>query len=211
MIVEDLTIVRAGLVAIVGAEDDLEVVGEAGDGAPALALAERVRPDVALMDIHMPNMDGLAATAALVSSANPPKVIVLTSLGFDRYLLAALRSGASAFLLKDTEPERLVEAIRVVAAGEALLEPEAIRRLIEAFNSAVPDDSLLVRLTPREREVLLHIARGLTNAEIADTLGLKTSTVKDHVNALLGKIGARDRVQATIFAYDAGLVRAGHH
>lgn len=204
--------VRAGLSAIVGSQPDLEVVGEAGDGASALTSAERLAPDLVLMDVQMPGVDGLTATARLTAGPQPPKVLVLTTFHQDAYVFAALRAGASGFLLKDAGPAELIAAIRTVAAGEAMLSPAVTRRLIDAFAtgavSAAPDvDRRLAGLTARERDVLLRIAQGLSNAEIGDALGIGVGTVKAHVNALLSKIGARDRVQATIIAYDSGLVR----
>ncbi|MEU4562151.1 response regulator transcription factor [Actinoplanes sp. NPDC023936] len=204
--------IRAGLCAIVGSQGDMDVVGEAGDGAAAIELAERLAPDVVLMDIRMPGMDGLTATARLTAGENPPRVLVLTTFHQDAYVFQALRAGASGFLLKDSEPADLVAAIRVVAAGEAMLSPLSTRRLIDAFTSGAvtvdrTDDPRLTRLTPREREVLEQVATGLSNAEIGTVLGIGAGTVKTHVNALLPKLGVRDRVQATILAYDLGLVR----
>ncbi|MET3425797.1 DNA-binding NarL/FixJ family response regulator [Actinoplanes tereljensis] len=209
---DDQVMVRAGLAAIVGSQDDLEVVGEAGDGAAALALAAVVAPDVVLMDVRMPGMDGLAATERLAASASPPKVLVLTTFHQDAHVFQALKAGASGFLLKDAEPADLVAAIRVVAAGEAMLSPTVTRRLIDAFATgtvaAAPEADLrLAALTPREREVLLGVARGLSNAEVGTELGIGVGTVKAHVNALMAKLGAANRVQATIVAYDLGLVR----
>ena len=212
IVVDDQVMVRAGLAAIVGSQDDLEVVGEAGDGAGALELAARVEPDVVLMDIRMPGMDGLTATARLTATDRPPRVLVLTTFHQDAYVFQALRAGASGFLLKDAEPTELVAAIRIIAAGEAMLSPTVTRRLIDAFATGVvattrPDDPRLATLTPREREVLASVATGLSNAEIGTALGIAPGTVKAHINALLPKLGARDRVQATIIAYDLGLAR----
>jgi DNA-binding NarL/FixJ family response regulator len=212
MVVDDQLVVRAGLCAIIAAQDDMTVVGEAGDGAGAIELAARVQPDVVVMDVRMPGMDGLTATARLTAGERPPRVLVLTSFHQDAYVFQALRVGASGFLLKDADPADLVAAIRVVAAGEAMLSPTVTRRLIEAFASGVvaaarSDDPRLARLTPRERDVLTRLATGLSNAEIGEALGITAGTVKAHVNALLAKIGARDRVQATIVAYDLGLAR----
>ena len=212
MVVDDQVMVRAGLCAIVAAQDDLEVVGEAGDGAAAVELAGRVRPDVVLMDVRMPGMDGLTATERLTAGQQPPRVLVLTTFHQDAYVFQALRAGASGFLLKDAEPAELVAAIRVVAAGEAMLSPAVTRRLIDAFaagtvTEARAEDPRLERLTPRERDVLAQVAAGLSNAEIGAALGIAAGTVKAHVNALLPKLGVRDRVQATIVAYDLGLVR----
>ncbi|MFI7602015.1 response regulator [Actinoplanes sp. NPDC049681] len=212
MVVDDQLMVRAGIAAIVDAENDLAIVGEAGDGAAALEVAARVRPDVVLMDIRMPGMDGLTATARLTTAPQPPKVLVLTTFHQDAYVYEALKAGASGFVLKDTEPADLLAAIRVVADGEAMLSPAVTRRLIDAFATgglvaAARDDPRLDGLTPREREVLVSIAGGLSNAEIGAALGITTGTVKAHVNALLAKLGVRDRVQATIVAYNLGLVR----
>jgi DNA-binding NarL/FixJ family response regulator len=212
LIVDDQVMVRAGLAAIVAAQDDLEVVGEAADGTAALALAEATAPDVVLMDVRMPGMDGLTATARLTSGERPPRVLVLTTFHQDAYVYQALRAGASGFLLKDAAAGELVAAIRVVATGEAMLGPAVTRRLIDAFASgavaAAPEsDPRLDALTRREREVLVCLARGLSNAEIGTALGIGVGTVKAHVNALLPKLGARDRVQATIVAYDLGVVR----
>jgi DNA-binding NarL/FixJ family response regulator len=214
MVVDDQVMVRAGLAAIVGSQPDLEVVGEAGDGAAAVALAGTALPDVVLMDIRMPGVDGLTATARLTAGPHPPRVIVLTTFHQDEYVFQALRAGASGFLLKDSEPADLVAAVRTVAAGEAMLSPVVTRRLIDAFASGAVgapsgSDPRIAALTPRERDVLTAIARGLSNAEIGALLGITTGTVKVHVNALLGKIGVRDRVQATIVAYDTGLVSPG--
>ena len=212
MVVDDQLMVRAGLCAIVDSQDDLDVVGEAGDGVQALDLAARVEPDVVLMDVRMPGMDGLTATARLTTGDRPPRVLVLTTFHQDAYVFQALRAGASGFLLKDADPAELIAAIRVVAAGEAMLSPTVTRQLIDAFAigmvaTARPDDPRLARLTPRERDVLARLATGESNAEVGAALGITAGTVKAHVNALLPKLGARDRVQATIVAYDLGLVR----
>ena len=211
IVVDDQVMVRAGLCAILSSQDDLEIVGEAGDGAGALEVAARVQSDVVLMDVRMPGMDGLTATARLTAGERPPRVLVLTTFHQDAYVFQALRAGASGFLLKDAEPAELVAAVRIIAAGEAMLGPAVTRRLIDAFASgavaaARTDDPRLDRLTPRERDVLVHVATGLSNAEIGEALGIAAGTVKAHVNALLPKVGARDRVQATIVAYDLGLV-----
>ncbi|MBB4762566.1 DNA-binding NarL/FixJ family response regulator [Actinoplanes digitatis] len=209
---DDQLMIRAGISAIVGAEDDLEVVGEAGDGQAALDLAARLRPDVVLMDVRMPGMDGLTATALLTAADPRTKVLVLTTFHQDRYVYEALKAGAAGFVLKDVLPADLLAAIRVVADGEAMLSPAVTRRLIDAFadgglTGPVEPGPRLAGLTPREREVLLGIASGQSNAEIGAALGITTGTVKVHVNALLAKLGVRDRVQATIAAYDLGLVR----
>lgn len=211
MVVDDQAVVRAGFAAIVDAEPDLTVVAEAGDGASAVALAAEERPDLVLMDIRMPGMDGLTATRLVTAAPDAPRVLVLTTFDLDAYVYEALRAGASGFLLKDALPEDLLSAIRVVAAGEGILAPTVTRRLIGTFAQGAPQPpavtGALSSLTPREKEVLLHIAAGLANAEIGAALGVTTGTVKTHVNALLSKLGLRDRVQATILAYESGLVR----
>jgi DNA-binding NarL/FixJ family response regulator len=213
MVVDDQPVVRAGFAAIVDAEPDLTVVGTAGDGASALALAGRTDPDVVLMDIRMPGMDGLSATARLTSAGPRPRVLVLTTFDLDEYVYQALRAGASGFLLKDADPADLVDAVRVVAAGEGLLAPSVTRRLIEAFarGGLAPAPTRPpgppAGLTPREVEVLTLIARGRSNTEIGVELGIATGTVKTYINALFAKLAVRDRVQATIWAYDLGLVR----
>ena len=213
IVVDDQPVVRAGFVAIIDSEPDLTVVGEAGDGASAVDLARRLRPDVVLMDIRMPGMDGLTATGLLTGSGDGPRVLVLTTFDLDQYVFHALKVGASGFLLKDAEPDDLLAAVRVIAAGDGMLAPAVTRRLIDAFASggavapAPAEPSALDGLTRREREVLTLIAGGLSNSEIGERLGVATGTVKTHVNALLGKLGVRDRVQATILAYDMGLVR----
>ncbi len=211
IVVDDQPVVRAGFAAIVDAEPDLEVVGEAADGAAALDVCARTSPDVVLMDIRMPGMDGLTATARLTATGGGPRVLVLTTYDEDAYVFEALRVGASGFLLKDSEPADLLAAVRIVAAGEAMLAPSVTRRLIDAFAHGTPasaaPDPRLAGLTPRERQVLTSLAGGLSNAEIGAALGVATGTVKAHVNALLAKLGVRDRVQATIVAYDLGLVR----
>ncbi|MFI5841236.1 response regulator [Catenuloplanes sp. NPDC051500] len=212
IVVDDQPIVLAGFAAIIDAEPDLDVVGTAADGAAAVEAAARLRPDLVVMDIRMPGMDGLAATRLITAAEDAPKVLVLTTFDLDAYVFEALRAGASGFLLKDADPDELLSAIRVIAAGEALLDPAVTGRLIAAFASgrateASPQPAELAALTPRERDVLTLIAEGLSNAEIAGRLGVGVGTVKTHVNALLTKIGVRDRVQATILAYDVGLVR----
>lgn len=210
-VADDQAVVRAGIAAVLDVEPDLSVVGQAADGDAAVALAVSLRPDVALMDVRMPGMDGLRATAEIVARAPGTRVVVLTTFGLDEYLFAALRAGASGFLLKDAEPERVADAVRVAAAGDALLDPGVTRRLVDRF-AAEPeprDARVLATLTPRETEVLRQVARGLTNAEIGDALGISRATVKDHVAVVLGKLGVRDRLQATIAAYETGLVRPG--
>ncbi|GAA4451758.1 response regulator [Phytohabitans houttuyneae] len=211
LVVDDQPVVRAGFAAILDAEPDLSVVGMAADGAAAVELAGSLRPDVVVMDIRMPGMDGLTATRLLTGAPDPPRVLVLTTFDLDAYVFEALRAGASGFLLKDANPDDLLAAIRVVAAGEGMLAPAVTRRLIAAFAGgalAPPSEvSPPPGLTPREREVLALVASGLSNAEIGERLGVATGTVKTHVNALLTKLDVRDRVQATILAYDIGLVR----
>ncbi|ADB33317.1 two component transcriptional regulator, LuxR family [Kribbella flavida DSM 17836] len=210
LVADDQVVVRAGFAAIVNAEPDLTVVGQAGDGTTAVSLAGELDPDVVLMDIRMPGLDGLSATRLITGRGDRPRVLVLTTFDLDAYVYEALRSGASGFLLKDARPEDLLTAIRVIAAGDGMLAPTVTRRLIHAFAQAAPTpgtSQTLDRLTPREREVLALLAAGRSNAEIGDELGVATGTVKTHVNALLSKLDARDRVQATIIAYDTGLVR----
>ncbi|MGA5039722.1 response regulator [Streptomyces capoamus] len=213
IVVDDQAVVRAGFAAIVDAEPGLTVVAEAGDGATAVSLAAAGEADVVLMDIRMPGMDGLTATRLITASDSGPRVLVLTTFDLDEYVYEALRAGASGFLLKDAEPEQLLSAIRVVAAGDGILAPAVTRRLIDTFARMAPppppSGGPLDRLTQREREVLLKIACGLTNAEIGGELGVTTGTVKSHVNALLSKLGLRDRVQATILAYETGLITPG--
>jgi DNA-binding NarL/FixJ family response regulator len=217
MVVDDQPVVRAGFAAILDAEPDLSVVGTAAEGGAALALAARQDPDVVLMDIRMPGMDGLTATARLTAAGPRPRVLVLTTFDLDEYVYQALRAGASGFLLKDADPADLVAAVRVVAGGDGLLAPPVTRRLIEAFASGSVSppvrtdpggpDGPLAGLTPREAQVLTLVARGLSNTEIGTELGIATGTVKTYVNGLFAKLGVRDRVQATIRAYDLGLVR----
>jgi len=215
-IADDQPLVRAGLRAILEAEDDLVVVAEAADGREAVEQAALRSVDVACLDIRMPVMDGIEATRRLgeLPGRPPPKVLVLTTFELDEYVVDALRAGASGFLLKDTPPEELVRAVRVVAAGEALLAPSVTRRLLDRFAAQVPapgpdGEAALAALTEREREVLLLVARGLSNAEIARSLVVSDATVKTHVAHVLGKLGLRDRIQAVILAYETGLVRPG--
>jgi DNA-binding NarL/FixJ family response regulator len=212
LIVDDQALVRAGFRMIIDAEDDMRVVGEAGDGAEAVELARRTTPDIVLMDIRMPEMDGIEATRRLSAEHTGGRVIILTTYDLDEYVFDALGAGASGFLLKDVPPEDLVKGIRVTAQGEALLAPSITRRLIEEFTSSRPvtvPAGTLDGLTEREVEVLRLVARGMSNAEIAGKLFVGESTVKTHVGHILEKLGLRDRVQAVIRAYEAGLVKPG--
>lgn len=213
LLVDDQAMIRQGLRMILEAEPGLTVVGEAGDGRESLDLVERARPDVVLMDIRMPTMDGIEACRRINERTDPPRVLILTTFDLDEHVFAALDAGASGFLLKDAPAEHLVEAITVVSAGEALLAPSITRRLIEEFARRPRPDperfDWVDELTEREREVLTHIARGCSNAEIAARLYLGEATVKTHVGRILAKLGARDRVQAVICAYEAGLVAPG--
>lgn len=211
VVADDQPVLRGGIAAILDAEPDLSVVGQAGDGDAALTLVERTRPDVAVLDIRMPGIDGISVVAAISARLPEVRSIILTTFGLDEYVFTALRAGAAGFLLKDAEPEEVVTAVRVVAAGGALLDPGVTRRLIDRFATGPgPQDSARLRtLTPRETQVLSHVARGLSNTEIADALGISPATVKDHVATILGKLSVRDRLQATIAAYEGGLIRPG--
>jgi DNA-binding NarL/FixJ family response regulator len=210
LIADDQALVRAGFRVLIESAPDLEVVGEAADGVQAVALARSEAADVVLMDIRMPELDGLAATRELVTGPEGPRVIILTTFDVDEYVFEALRSGASGFLLKDTEPAELLQAVRVVAAGEALLAPSVTKRLIEEFATR-PDPhrtppEALASLTEREREVLALVARGLSNHEIAAELVISPATAKTHVSRVMMKLGARDRAQLVVIAYETGLV-----
>ncbi|GEL26264.1 DNA-binding response regulator [Pseudonocardia sulfidoxydans NBRC 16205] len=213
LVVDDQAMVREGFAALLDAQPDMTVVGTAGDGRAALTEAASSSPDVVLMDIRMPEMDGLAATRALMGSTEPPKVLVLTTFDLDDYIFDALAAGASGFLLKHAPATELLHAVRVVAAGEALLAPEVTRRLIGHFVAARPDPAAgprpdrLASLTDRETEVLGLVARGLSNTEIAAGLVLAEQTVKTHVSRIFAKLGLRDRAQAVVVAYECGLVR----
>ncbi|MFF4370863.1 response regulator [Streptomyces sp. NPDC001594] len=217
LIVDDQAMIRAGFGALLNAQPDIEVVGEAGDGQQGIELCAAHRPDVVLMDVRMPVLDGLEATRRLMApppgTGHRPRVLMLTTFDIDDYVYDALAAGASGFLLKDAPPADLIRAVRVVAAGEALLSPRVTRRLIEGFvrsrPPARPAEGRLHGLTPRETEVLVQIARGRSNAEIAGELFLAEQTVKTHVGRILDKISARDRAQAIVFAYESGLVKAG--
>lgn len=209
LIVDDQALVRVGLRMIVESDADLRVVGEAANGLEAVAAAVETRPDVVLMDVRMPEMDGIEATRRTTALEPAPKVLVLTTFDLDEHAFAALRAGASGFLLKEAPPEQLLAGIRTVAAGEQLLAPSLTRRLIERFSTSSPPAAppALDVLTPREREVLGLVARALTNAEIAASLVVSETTVKTHVARILMKLGLRDRVQAVVLAYESGLVR----
>ena len=213
LLVDDDALMRAGLAAIFSSDDAIEVVGEASDGRVAIERVRGFRPDVVLMDVRMPDVDGIAATREVVAVAPDARVVILTTFEDDDYIFGALTAGASGFLLKRTSPELLLDAIKAVAAGDSLLSPSVTRRVIDRM-AALPSgeavlDRRLERLTTREREVLEQLARGLSNAEIAGTLVIEESTVKTHVKRILMKLGLRDRVQAVIFAYESGVVRPG--
>jgi DNA-binding NarL/FixJ family response regulator len=214
VLVDDQALVRTGFSMVLAAEPDIEVVGEAADGLQAIQTARRLRPDVVLMDIRMPNLDGIEATRRLAGPevTDPVSVLILTTYDLDEYVFAALRAGACGFLLKHTSPEGLVEAIRTVASGEGLIAPSVTRRLIAEFArapAAPAPPRELERLTEREREVLELVARGKSNAEIAKELVVGATTVKTHVGRVLTKLGLRDRIEAVIFAYEAGMIRPG--
>jgi DNA-binding NarL/FixJ family response regulator len=215
LIVDDQALVRAGFRMVLEAEDDLQVVGEAASGSEAVEEALRAQPDVVLMDVRMPELDGIEATRRLVAAGSSARVVMLTTFDLDEYVYSALRAGASGFVLKDIPPEQLVDGIRAVARGDALLSPSVTRKLIEEF-ARRPDppsatSSALAELTPRELEVLGLIARGLSNAEIASDLFVSEPTVKTHVAHVLAKLQLRDRVQAVVLAYESGLVRPAEH
>lgn len=218
VIADDQAMVRAGFAALLNAADDIRVVADAADGVDALATIHEHRPDVVLMDVRMPRMDGLETTRRLLETGAPgtlqPRVLMLTTFDIDDYVYDALAAGASGFLLKDAPPNDLIAAVRVVAAGEALLAPSVTRRLIERFVSTRPrragERLRLNALTDRETEVLCLIARGKSNTELASELFLAEQTVKSHVGRIFAKLGVRDRAQAIVFAYESGLVRAGN-
>ncbi|MEU5025390.1 response regulator transcription factor [Streptomyces milbemycinicus] len=212
LIVDDQALQRLGFRMLLEAQPDMTVVGEATQGGEAVRKTAELRPDVVLMDVRMPGMDGIEATRHIVESGGRSRVLVLTTFNLDEYAYEALRAGASGFFLKDARPEELVVGIRAVAAGDSVISPGLTRKLIDAFTKSRPghtpeQDRQLARLTEREREVLTGVATGWTNTEIAERLCLAESTVKSHVSRILTKIGARDRVQVVIFAYDVGLVR----
>jgi len=215
VVADDHEVVRAGFAALLDTQPDFSVVGTAADGAEAVQACRAKRPDVVLMDVRMPVMDGIEATRLLTSTALGPRVVILTTFDMDEYVYDALRAGASGFLLKDVTAERLFDAVRVIAAGDALLAPSVTRRLIGEFarhgprNASAGQSHELGALTPRETEVLRLIAEGLSNAEIASRLVVTEETVKTHVSRILGKLGLRDRTQAVVAAYESGLVVPG--
>jgi len=210
LLADDQALVRSGFRMILEARDDFDVIGEAENGREAVELATVTSPDVILMDVRMPELDGVEATRLILGAGSPARVLILTTFDLDEYVVRAIRAGASGFMLKDVRPQQLVEAIRVVAGGDALLAPSVTRRLLDRFARdypAVDEQAPLDELTSREQEILILVARGLSNAEIAERLVVGESTVKTHVSSILRKLKLRDRVQAVIAAYDAGLVR----
>jgi DNA-binding NarL/FixJ family response regulator len=217
LLVDDQSLLRLGFRLVLEAQPDIEVVGEAGDGAQAVTMTRLVRPDVVLMDVRMPVLDGIHATRQIIASGSPARVLVLTTFNLDEYVFAALRAGASGFLLKDVPPADLLTGIRAVAAGDAVVAPSVTRRLLDAFAGQLPDpstgrtptDQRLHQLTDRERQVLAEVARGHSNHEIAQHLTVSEATVKTHVGRLLTKLSLRDRVQVVVFAYEAGIVHPG--
>jgi len=217
LVVDDQALIRTGFEMILNVEPDIEVVATCEDGIQAVEAVRRWRPDVVLMDIRMPKLDGIAATREIISGIEPdddgPRVLILTTFDLDEYVFEALQAGATGFLLKDTPPETLVDGLRVVAAGDALLSPTVTKRLIEQFakqpSPTAPDAAIFQEITDRERDVLLCVARGLSNAEISDALSVSEATVKTHVSRVLSKLGVRDRVQAVVLAYEHGLVTPG--
>ena len=217
LLVDDQPLLRLGFRLVLETQPDLEVVGEAGDGRQGVSMTRALLPDVVLMDVRMPVMDGIEATRQIVESGSAARILVLTTFNLDEYVFAALRAGASGFLLKDVPPADLLSGIRAVAVGDAVVAPRVTRRLIDAFAGHLPDpstgrsstDDRLHQLTEREREVLLEVARGRSNGEIAGRLHLSEATVKTHVGRILTKLALRDRVQVVVFAYEAGIVRPG--
>ncbi|CAM3833378.1 response regulator transcription factor [Kibdelosporangium persicum] len=214
LLVDDQALIRAGFRALLAAEDDITVVADASDGAQGVSLARRHKPDVVLLDVQMPVMDGIEATRQIASDPElaSAHVVILTNYGFDEYVFNALRAGASGFLVKDTDPADLLTAVRVAARGDALLSPAITRRLISEFVSRTPQAGPVVgldQLTNREREVMALVAKGLTNDEIAARMVISPTTAKTHVSRAMTKLGARDRAQLVVFAYESGLVRVG--
>jgi DNA-binding NarL/FixJ family response regulator len=213
LLVDDQALLRLGFRMILDAEADIEVIGEAADGASGVSMTAALRPDVVLMDVRMPGLDGISATEAIVAAGGPARVLILTTFDLDQYVFAGLRAGASGFLLKDAPPAELIGAIRTVAGGEAVLAPTATRRLIDQFLPLLPDQeqrrrrgAVLAQLTERERDVFARIATGRSNREIGADLHVSEGTVKVHVGRILAKLGLRDRVQAVVLAYESGLV-----
>ena len=215
LLVDDQALMRMGFRMVLDAQDDIEVVGEAADGATALNQVRALSPDVVLMDVRMPGMNGIEATEVIVEHFPAVRVLILTTFDLDEYAFAGLRAGASGFLLKDTRPAELIDAVRTVASGEAVVSPRITRRMLEMFAGKLPDaqaaaagvrDIRLEALTPREREILVQMAHGLSNQEIADHLVVSATTVKTHVGNVLAKLGVRDRVQAVVVAYETGLM-----
>jgi DNA-binding NarL/FixJ family response regulator len=216
LLVDDQSLLRMGFRLILEAEPDMEVVGEAGDGASGVSMTSALHPDVVLMDVRMPGMDGIKATASIIEARPASKVLILTTFDLDQYVFAGLKAGASGFMLKDAPPAELLAAIRTVAGGDAVLAPTATRRLIDQFASLLPDpgqqqdrDAVLSKLTDRERTVFAELAAGRSNREIATELHLSEGTVKIHVGRILTKLGLRDRVQAVVLAYESGLITPG--
>jgi DNA-binding NarL/FixJ family response regulator len=214
VLADDQALVRAGFRSLLDAQDDIDVVGEASSGDEAVGLASELSPDVVLMDIRMPGMDGLAATRAIAEDErlDDVRIVVLTTFGLDEYVFEAIRSGASGFLVKDTEPDELVQAVRVVAGGDALLSPSVTRQLLAEFASRAKEPirgAGLEELTDREREIVALVGEGLSNQEIAERLFVSPATAKTHVSRAMGKLGARDRAQLVVIAYESGLVRPG--
>ena len=214
VLADDQALMRMGFRMVLDAEEGIEVVGEASDGASALAQARALHPDVILMDVRMPGMNGIEATEAITQQCPGTKILILTTFDLDEYAFAGLRAGAAGFLLKDTRPAELAEAIRTVASGEAVVSPRVTRRMLEMFASPLPQDGAqdaaedprIASLTPREREILVLIAQGMSNSEIADQLVVSATTVKTHVGNVLAKLDVRDRVQAVVVAYETGLM-----
>jgi DNA-binding NarL/FixJ family response regulator len=216
LLADDQQLLRTGFKMVLGIEEDLDIVGEATDGVEAVEMARKLLPDVVLMDVRMPRRDGVAATREIVSLKLPVRVLILTTFDMDDYVVGALRAGASGFLAKDVPAEELVAAIRTVAAGEAVVGPRILRRLLDRFATLLPDPAAVLpnqlsSLTERETEVLVQVAKGLSNAEIAQALTVSETTVKTHVGHMLTKLGLRDRVQAVVMAYETGLVKPGNN
>ena len=209
LLADDQALVRGGFRLILDAEPDIDIVAEAGDGEEAVARAVETKPDLVLMDVRMPKLDGIEATRLLLSRLDATRVLILTTFDLDQYVVDAFRAGASGFLLKTAPPHQLIAAVRTVHDGDALLAPASTRRLIEQFARPSDDASALAELTAREQDVIRLLARGLTNAEIAEQLVVESSTVKSHVASLLTKLDLRDRVQAVVYAYENGIVRPG--